>query len=192
MKRIIVVSILSIVLLFAISTVNNAFAGGAIKIGVDLEGDHDVSGLGESGSADVDMGFSLSAEFFGSIGDNVDIGGGLTWQLPRSQKDFEGDFYFIPLYGMVRVQSSSAKVAPYAVGQLGYNFFFGDDDYKGTGINAADLEGGLYYGIGGGIIINDKFQIEALYSVNNGSADILGYDFDIEYSTISIIFGFIF
>lgn len=190
MKKTVIMLTLSALL--AIFTVNNALAGGAIKIGIDLAGDHDVSGYGLSGSEDVDMGFSLSAEFFGSIGDNVDIGGGLTWQLPRSQKDFEGDFYFIPLYGMIRVQSSSAKVAPYAVGQLGYNFFFGDDDYKGTGIYAADLEGGLYYGIGGGIIINDKFQIEALYSVNNGSADILGYDFDIEYSKISIIFGFIF
>ena len=186
------VIILTISTLLVITTVNNSYAGfgGAIKIGVDLAGDHEVSGLGLTGSEDVEMGLSLSGEIFGTIGNNFDLGGGMTFQFPRSQEDFQGDFSFLPIYGMARWRSSSEKFAPYAIGQLGYNFFFGDDDYKGTGVFAADLDGGLYYGIGGGFIIYKHFQIEALYSVNNGTGNILGIDFDVEYSKISLTFGY--
>ncbi len=171
---------------------NNALAGGVFKLGLDLPGDHEVSGLGLSGTEDVDTGFSLSADFFGSIGDNFNIGGGITYQLPRSQKDFPGDFYFIPIYGLIRIRSASQKVAPYAIGQIGYNFFNGDSDYKGTGIFEADLNGGLYYGLGGGIIFNERFQLEVLYSVNNGEAELLGVTFDIEYSKVTLLFGIAF
>lgn len=176
--------------LFVFFTSNNTFAGGAIKLGVDLPGDHEISGAGLSGTEDVETGFSLSGELFGTIADNIDIGGGITLQLPRSQEDFDGDFYFIPFYGMIRFRHTFDKVAPYLIGQLGYNLFFGDSDYKGIGIFEADLEGGLYYGLGGGVIFSEHFQIELLYSVNNGTAELLGTDFDIEYSKISFLFGY--
>jgi hypothetical protein len=48
---------------------------------------------------------------------------------------------------MVRFRYSSEKIAPYGVGQFGYNFFIGDDQYKETGPLAASLDGGLYYGV---------------------------------------------
>jgi hypothetical protein len=118
------------------------------------------------------------------------IGAGITYQFPRCQERFKGDFYFIPVYGLIKIRSASEKVAPYGIGQIGYNIIFeGDTDYKGTGIYAADLEGGLYYGVGGGIILGEKFQIEALYSVNNGTATILGTEFDIEYSKVTLSVG---
>ena len=54
----------------------------------------------------------------------------------------------------------------------------------------ADLEGGLYWGLGGGFIINKHFLIELLYSVNNGKAKTLGYEFDIEYSKVTLNLGY--
>lgn len=139
------------------------------------------------GSKDVGNALSLSGELFHSIKNAFDLGVGVTWQFSRSRKNSESDFYFIPVYGMFRWRSPSEKVAPYAIGQLGYNFFFGDSKHEGSGW----FDGGLYYGIGGGIILNNHFEIEALYSVNKGSYDFLRF-VDIEYSKISIIFGYIF
>lgn len=191
MKKITMLAVISA--LFVIFTVNNTFAdgiGGAFKFGFDMEGDHEVSGYGLSWKEDVDQSFSLSAELFAKIGYNLDIGGGIIYQIPRSQKYFEGDFYFIPIYGAMRVRFETGNVAPYLIGQAGYNFFDGDSDYKGYGIYEADLEGGLYWGLGGGVIINKHFLIELLYSVNNGTVEELGYEFDIEYSKVTLNFGY--
>jgi hypothetical protein len=188
MKTKVILLLLSV--LVALFTVNNAFAGGAIAFGIDFLGDHEVSSSGISVSEDVDTGISLFAELYGTIDDNFDIGGGATWQYPRSLEDFHGDFYFISYYGMVRSRFKSEKVTPYITGQLGYNWFRGDSDYKGP--FGGNLDGGFYYGLGGGIIINKHFQIGLLYSVNNGTADILGTgtDFDIEYSKLTLLFGY--
>ena len=187
MKKVITLAFLSVLVVFF--TVNNTFAegiGGTVKVGIDFAGDHEVSVLGFTGSEDVDTGVSLSAEFFSKINNNFEIGGGITFQIPRSQKDFQGDFYFIPLYGAIRVRAETEKVDPYFIGQLGYNFFDGDNDYAGV----IDLEGGLYYGLGGGIIINKHFLIELLYSVNNGSGQAFGISGDVEYSKVTLNFGY--
>ena len=192
MKKIIPLAIMSVlVVLFTahISLAEGGF-GGTFKLGIDFPGDHEVSGYGLSGTEDVDTGVSLSGELFANVAKNFDIGGGITVQIPRSQKDFEGDFYFIPLYGAMRVRFDTENVTPYFIGQIGYNFFDGDSNYKGYGMYEADLDGGLYWGLGGGVIFNKHFLIELLYSVNNGTGTILGYEFDIEYSKVTLNIGY--
>jgi len=191
MKKIKILSILSILAVFFM--VNTTFAegiGGTVKFGVDFEGDHEVSGYGLSATEDVDTSVSFSAELFAEIAYNIDLGGGITFQLPRSQQDYEGDFYFIPVYGAMRVRFDTANATPYLIGQIGYNYFDGDSDYKGYGPYEADLEGGLYWGLGGGVIINKHFLIELLYSVNNGKVKDYGYEFDIEYSKVTLNIGY--
>ena len=175
----------------AISTMNNAFAGAAIKIGTDLVGDHEISGEGVNDSEDVDIGISMSGEIFRSIGDKIDIGGGITYQFPRSLSDYDGDFNFVPLYGMARLKIlEGKKVTPYVVGQLGYSFYFGDSDYEGS----ADLEGDIYYAIGGGAIFDSGILLEVLYSVSSGTYDVSEFnvELDIEYSVITIAVGYVF
>ena len=187
MKKIITMAILSVLVVFF--TVNNTFAegiGGTLKLGIDLAGDHEVSALGSSGSTDVETGFSITGELFGKVSDIFDIGGGITLQIPRSQEDFQGDFYFIPVYAMIRARIETEQATPYFIGQVGYNFFDGDSDYKGP----IDLEGGLYWGLGGGVIINKHFLIEVLYSVNNGTGKLYGIEGDIEYSKVTINLGY--
>ncbi len=188
MKKLLIVTAIVAILI----TTNTAFAGGAVKLGFDFPGDHKVSAFGESGTEDVEAGFSLTGEFFGAINKNVDLGGGLTWQFPRSQKDYPADFYFIPLYAMIRVRSDSQETAPYFIGQLGYNLIYdGDTDYTGIDEYKFELEGGLYYGIGGGVILKNRFLIEILYSVNKGTGSNSYYnvDIDVEYSKFSLLFG---
>ncbi len=70
-------AMLTLSVLLALFTVNNAFAGAAIKIGFDLEGEHEIDGEGFNGTEDVDTGISVSGEVFTSIGKNMDIGGGI-------------------------------------------------------------------------------------------------------------------
>ncbi len=194
MKKVIAFAVLSL-LAIALFPVHSAMAqgvGGAFKIGYDFEGDHEVSGYGFSGSEDVETGVSLSGELLFHLNNHLDMGFGLTYQIPRSQDDFEGDFNFVPVYGVLRAKLNDSNAAPYFTGHLGYNFFDGDSDYKGTGIYEADLDGGLYWGLGGGIIINKHFLIEMMYSVNNGTAEELGHEFDIEYSKLTLSVGYTF
>ena len=187
MKKTVILAVLSALLV--LFTMNSTFAGGVggtIKLGVDLAGDHDVSAPGDSESYDVDTGVSLSGELFGKIGNNFDIGVGITYQFPRSIEDFEGDFNFIPIYFMIRARIETENIAPYFIGQLGYNFYEGEDEYKGT----LDLEGGLYYGLGVGVIIKKPFIIEAIFSVNNGTAEGSNIEYDVEYSKVTLNFGY--
>ncbi len=169
---------------------------GVIKIGGDTSGKHKVSGEGLSGSEDVEAGLSLSGEYTSIYDKGIELGGGMTYQLPRSQEDYPGDFNFVPIYGLIKICSTTSEPTPYFIGQLGYNVLYeGDDDYTGE----ASLEGGMYYGIGAGLIFQNGFQIEVLYSVNKGSCKLSGYDyyygyydfdFDIDYSKISLSMGY--
>ena len=178
--------ILTLGFLLSLFAANYGFAEATVKFGFDISGDHEVSRLGVTASEDVEESISISLEGVAGISDNVGIGGGFTWQVPRSQEGFPGDFYFVPFYGLMKIRSASAEFAPYFIGQIGYNFIYeGDTAYKGAG----SLDGDLYYGVGGGVILNNRFQIEALYSVNNGTYRVLGSQFDIEYSKITLSFG---
>lgn len=178
------------IIVMAIFAAGRSYAesSGVVKIGVDMLGKHEISGLGLEGSEDVKMGFSLSGEYTFSISKNFGIGAGITLQVPRSQKDFKGDFSFVPIYGLVKTRSATGDISPYLIGQLGYNLFQGDSTYTGTAV----LSGGMYYGIGGGLILEDGFQGELLYSVNEGSAELLGYDFKVKYSKITFSIGYSF
>jgi hypothetical protein len=121
-KTLILVALSALLVLF---TMNSTFAGavgGTVKVGIDMAGDHEVSGA-ENETWDVDTGFSLSGEVFGKIGNNFDVGAGINIQIPRSVEDAEGDFMFIPVYGMIRARIETENVAPYFIGQLGYNFY---------------------------------------------------------------------
>ncbi len=170
---------------------------GNIKIGMDISGKHKISGEGASGSEDVEEGTSLSIEYGSIIDKGVELGIGMTYQLPRAQEDYDGDFNFVPIYGLIKIYSATSDPSPYLIGQLGYDIFYkGDSDYKGE----LSLSGGIYYGIGAGLIFNRSFQIEGLYSINKGEGDYPGgyyggyyvpsMSFDIEYSKINLSIGF--
>lgn len=177
--------ILSFIILFT----GYAFAEGegTVKVGLDMSGKHKISGEGLSGTEDVSTGFSFSGEYSPIINESFKAGIGISYQVPRAQEDYDGDFNFIPIYGLIKINPTAPGViAPYVIAQIGHNFFNGDEEYK----EDFSLNGGLYYGLGAGLIFEQGLQIELLYSVNNGSADILDYDFNIDYSHIGISFGY--
>jgi hypothetical protein len=169
-------------------TANNAFAGGAVKLGLDFGGNHEWSASGRTNELDdVQTGFSLALELFGSVHKNVALGGGIIYQIPRdAEYDGRGAaFNFIPFYALIRIKSDSDKIAPYGIGQIGYNLFLADSDYTGP----ADTNGGIYYGLGAGILIKKRFSVEALYSVNNGELEYRGDRIDVKNSQFTLNFG---
>jgi len=184
------------------------------KLGLDFPGTHEVSngnlyvdGFGNTslnGSQNVNSGMNFGLEYISYINDNLGFGGGLDMQSFRSIPDVSGNFSFFPLYGLVKLRTTpdSMNIYEYLIGQLGYNFFSGDFDYRGRN---GSLDGGLYLGLGAGVTINN-IQIELLYTQDRGKASDFGYLYDdqadqfnyfsesgdIEYSKLGLSIGFLF
>jgi hypothetical protein len=166
--------------IFALLGACAAFAEVAIKGGVDVGGTLDVEGT----DFDVDTGFSVAGEFTKSVAKIVSLGAGAEFQFPRSTESGSGTFNFIPVYALGKIQIP-IPLNPYASAKVGYNFFLGNDDFKGGG----SLKGGLHYGFGVGISLFKLLLAEGSYSIHNGVYESGGGDSDITYSTFSIKAG---
>jgi hypothetical protein len=184
------------------------------KLGVDFNGRHEVSNsrlsvLGSQDSAfnntqNVNSGISWGSEYISYISKNFGVGGGLTIQSPRGLSGNTGNFDFAPLYALVKFRTTpdARNKYEYLSGQVGYNLFEGDRNYAGDN---ASFNGGLYFGLGAGIVIN-RIQIELLYTEDRGSVQDSGYQYnsttgnfdyysesgDIMYSKLGLSIGFIF
>ncbi len=192
MKRML---ILTVILLFVSSFSFAEGIGITTKLGFDFQSDQDVSYKGHDiGSPNVKSGVSLSIEYAYLLNEMFELGAGVTYQLPRSlKKPYNGeDFNFIPIYSLAKINYSfNDDISSYLVGQLGYNFFDGNDKYKDDGDGGkVSLKGGIYYGIGVGVVFQKKYQAELLYSMNNGEVSIENIDLDVEYSKIGLSFGY--
>jgi hypothetical protein len=182
MRKSILRAIASVVGVFALVT-GSAFADVVIKGGIDLGGKHEVENLGPD---DVETGYSIAAEFTKPVLKFLHLGAGAEYQFPRSVEGDTGQFNFLPLYAVARVTIPLNLFTPYATARVGYNFLFGDDDYKGIG---GSLKGGLHYGFGAGAIVFKFLLVEGIYAIYNGTGEFGGGDWDINYSTFGIKAG---
>ncbi len=139
---------------------------------------------------DVDNGFSIALEMLMlTENSNFSFGFGCEYQIPRSLQIINYDINFIPFYFLLNMNLQSSKThnsfVPFISGKIGYNLFLPDDDY----LDVEDVSGGIYYGGGFGIMLNEVFFIEGVYSVNNGKYDFLLENINIKYSKFTIYFG---
>lgn len=163
----------------------------------DIIGETELRESPGSGKAEVKNGFALSLELGKVILEKIGLGMGATYQFPREiNEPGSGDakFNFIPFYGLVKFWTEAAGVFPFGMVQVGYNLLLGNDDFKRYGGQTDELtklSGGIYWGLGGGIILLNGIQLELLYSVNNSSVtdDNPFYSGDMKYSKISISAG---
>lgn len=155
-----------------------------VKAGYDWNGDYEAND--EKVSAP--NGASFSAEFYHYIKNIVGIGAGVSGCNPRDAKFDKGEFWMLPMYLSVKVRSKPTEPYKYGyvVGQVGYNLFNPDDTLK----KSVDMEGGLYYGVGFGIVIS-HIVFELLYSFNNGKAG-KGDKVDFKYSKYTASVGYAF
>jgi hypothetical protein len=159
-------------------------SGVLVKVGLDAPGTHRVEN-GSSVSTDVDGGAFLSGEIYASINPRVELGAGIELPTARSLENLNGEFMFIPIYGVARLYPVVGSVAVYATGRIGVNLFLGDDDYKGSG----ELESGGHLGVGAGIEFN-RIQIEALLAVNTGRREVGSTWVDVAYSKLGVSLGY--
>ncbi len=176
------------ILLFA---VNVSFGEIIIKAGGDFSSEFEYTNEANvTDSNDIESGAFVSGEYIKMVNDNIGLGLGIAYQMERKYEDFDAAFNFAPLYGIVKVRAGLKVADPYLIGQAGYSMFFANDDITDNN----DLTGGLYYGLGCGIIINNMFQIEILQSVFTGIAKSKSssVEYTIDYSTTTASIGIIF
>jgi hypothetical protein len=187
MKKLFILA-LSVVSIFSLSGAVFSQATFAVKGSIDLMGESEID-IEDVDPGDVDNSFGIGGEVTFPMNEQVVIGGGALYQFPRAI-DEEGwddwDFNYLPIYGLIQVQFQSNNVTPFIGANIGYGVLFAD-----TPIDDLETEGGLYWGIGGGVIFQNGFFIEALYTQNNGviSSEDYDVDADITYTKFSICIG---
>lgn len=169
-----------------------------LKGGFDMMGEAEIESDDFSEDTDIENGFSLSVELGKVVRENIAIGIGATYQMERSPDEDGADdvkFNFIPIYGAVKFWTDAGEIFPYGTVHIGYNLFMGNEDFKTMGGEIEDemeLSGGLYWGLGGGIMLTNGVQFELLYSTNNGTGTIEEYDdyeIDVSYSKVTLSAG---
>lgn len=209
MKRMHVILVLLAVTFFAGALVSSAQAqrlpkaGFTIKGGFDVMGEIELEALGESETGDMDTGITFAGEYIIGLTDMFGIGPGIAYQFPRGlDEDWpDGKLHFIPFYGALNLCiKTQGSVTPFIAFHLGYNLAIIDSDLEDdleTTIEAEvgedvslDVEGGMYWGIGGGLLFSNNIQLELLYNINKGKIKAAGEEVDLEYSKLSISVGY--
>lgn len=165
-------------------------SGAMIRVCLDVGGKHAGDYKGESLDYHTDIAPSAGIEIYKASGTG-EIGVGVEKQLARGGKDLKGSFSFTPVYLSFRlftIQTTKAKrnTNIYATGKIGYGFMTGSEDYA----SGFDVDGGLYFGLGGGMFFAENGFIEAVYSMNKGKANITrSTSIGISYSKIGVYLG---
>lgn len=141
-------------------------------VGIDLAGKHGYAWIASNlidKDYDVNVGISPAMEYLFQYNALL-FGLGAEYQVQRTVKfspdGTDSKMGFIPLYGTVRYQIMSQRnFNPEFAAQVGYNFLTADDDYLEYD---AEVSGGLYWGIGAGIAIQQKYLVQLMYKTNYG------------------------
>lgn len=173
-------------LLLVVFSAGSVFAGIVVKVGPDISGKIEASLSGVSASTDVKMGITVGGEYLFDSDSDLVYGAGFEYQLAR-QVDIEDGikFNYTPIYALARYQLDSF----YLTLKAGYNLFTIDEELP----EEINLQGGLFYGIGGGMDFG-QFQVELLYSINNGARKMVvppeTFSLNYKYSKISLSVGY--
>lgn len=195
MRKLLISLFTSLILL--VLSASSVFAGGVIKLGIELPGSFQTieryeeveNSPGLSLILDTKMGYSVAGEFFFNLGEKLAVGAGAEYQLNRKTEQhhtpygwyYEEEFSWIPIYALARCQIDSTF---YVTGKVGYNLLH-LEDYP----ESVEFKGGLFYGFGGGVVLSDVFQVEAIYSTNNGKAVEGDSEVGIKYSKLGVSIG---
>lgn len=176
--------VLALLVVFSVS----ALAQFNVKVGMDFSGEFTFEAESVSISADIKNGFTIAGEYVVPYSDEIDFGIGLAYQFARSFDEVganeDATFSFVPIYGVAKYNIEQF----YVLGQLGYNMFNTSEEFTGD----LKTEGGLYYGVGGGIKIAENIFAEILYSANNGKLTDDVDELKVNNSQISAMVGFSF
>ena len=142
------------------------------------------------GDHNTNFGITTGFEYFKYIHNMVALGGGTSYDTPRSfQDNLDGSLSFMPFYATFKLRpplKENETNFPFFVARLGYSALitYGTDWIKSS-------SGGTYYSIGAGINLR-SILLEGVYSVNTVNFTEEGTDkkYNEQYSTFSIKMGF--
>lgn len=179
----------SILLVFALllltMSCSSVLAKGTLKLGIEPGGDLSTNISGYMLGYGVETGISVAGEYLFDLNEKLQMGGGIEYQLSRKVKGLDTGFSFIPLYGTLKLKAPiSDELNTYFSGRIGYNYLTLSESAQDF-----DYGGGFFYGIGAGIDLNNKYTVEAEYSVNQAE---LGYILKqpFNYSKIRLAVGY--
>ncbi len=181
-------------------------------VGLDFPGPHEWSPSEGSTSTSTTfnskMGIEIFSEYFAPLFKasliNFEIGFGAAYLFPREieiEVDMIGDpvagnptVSYIPLYllGQISINAKNS-MSIYGKARFGYDAFLASKDYAG----GADLAGGLFLGLGGGVILTHNVFVELSYQKLHGSFEMDyyfdrgEYTMDVTQTNLSILIGLI-
>jgi hypothetical protein len=133
--------------------------------------------------------FSAGIEILPFADDFLLVGVGIEYQFPRTFKNTNVEFNYIPLYFTFNAMISDYAYQPIIAGRFGYNFF--GIDYNSP--SDQKFYGGFYFALGGGLRIKNSMIVEILYSSPQGTIGFknLAQEIDINYRMVSLKLGVI-
>ena len=142
------------------------------KLGVLFSPTFKMEAAGESESGDFKTTFSLGADFFYYVANEIAVGAGLEYVVPSEADDSDGKLKYGTTNLFVQAKYDIAIENDvfnniYPIVQLGY----GINSLSGDLADRVDMKNGLYWGIGVGTTIKENFIVELLYAFNYGSLD---------------------
>jgi|GEM_PF-1420313 hypothetical protein len=183
MEKIMVVLVLMAMVLFSFNVFAQAQSSWSVKAGIDFGSELEVDGEDD---VNTKMGYSLIGEYKMAYMQNWNLGAGIAYQLDRSDDEAGNnfDFGFTPFYGLAEYRMQDSPL--YFVGHLGYAAMrFEDNNDPDT-----DSSGGLYYALGGGMDLGERYEAEVLYTSNTGEIEYPNDEtYDVDYSKITVTFG---
>jgi len=119
-----------------------------------------------------------------------DVGIGSSVLFDRELDVREGrdqNFSFVPIYGFLQLgPKASDKPTIYIKPKLGYDVFMANENYR----DDHKLEGGLYTGLGVGLVLSKGVFIEISYNAYTGGVKIPNKStLEVEYTNISALLG---
>ena len=140
------------------------------KLGILFSPTMKIEAGGISESSDMDTTFSLGADFFYYVANEIAVGAGLEYAFESEVNSFMkygATNLFIQAKYDIDMQNDVFNNI-YPIVQLGY----GINTISGDAADFIDFKNGLYWGIGLGTTIKENFIVELLYSFNYGKDEI--------------------
>lgn len=212
------ITVTFILMIFLISSFAAAEGYPVLKLNYDFAGEVEgeaykkVVNL-DKAELDIENKFGLGLEYYIPYKNNWEFGLGVMYyfernidkidaNVPASAKKLveDMDWNMTPFYAIAKYNfQTENKYKPYFVGHLGYNIFKINKLerlIKEGFADSIDENGGIYYGLGAGINLNEHFLVEIMYTINKATVDgdyngdDFEYDFDYEKITIGLGYKF--
>ena len=164
-----------------------------VILSTNTDGNHELSYQGESVDFDAGTGFSVSLENDLIKEESLKIGLGIEYMFKRDLKDNMGEIKFENIvYGTIKILLSSKTNPIYAKAKVGYSTLKGDDDYEGDTLFPVIYKGGMLYGFGGEVYLNQSNFVELMFLNYKSGAFVNNVDLDIKHTHLNVGVGFTF